>query len=70
MIVFSVMDASHRDRTSGAEAMCGVGCGHTTGGTIGGKVHELLVACSDPATQRREAEVELRGVDEAALSTA
>lgn len=50
--------------------MCGVGCGHTTGGTIGGKVHELLVACSDPATQRREAEVELRGVDEAALSTA
>lgn len=25
------MDASHRDRTSGAEAMCGVGCGHTTG---------------------------------------
>jgi hypothetical protein len=54
VIAFSVMDASHRDRTSGAEAMCGVGCGHTTGGTIGGKVHEVLVACPDPSTQRRE----------------
>ena len=66
------MDASHRDRTSGAEAMCGVGCGHTTGDTIGGKVHELLVACSDPATQRREerTEVKSKRVDEAALSTA